>query len=77
MCCHESGEEEQEGQEAERVPEVMVLETEQFQWSVQCKAMRLKGREEEGPGDRKVKETSVFGTWNPARGQMVLDDGLA
>lgn len=55
----------------------MVLETEQFQWSVQGKAMRLKGREEEGPGDRKVKETSVFGTWNPARGQMVIDDCLA
>lgn len=38
--------------------------------------MRLKGREEEGPGDHKVKETSALGTWSPPRGQTVLDDGL-
>lgn len=39
--------------------------------------MRLKGREEEDPGDdKKVKEPAVLRIWGPARGQIVPDEGL-
>lgn len=48
MCCHELGEEEQEGQEAERVPEVMVLEAEQLVLVVSSG----QGHEAEGEGRR-------------------------
>lgn len=50
--------EEEENQEAEKVLEVMVLEAEQFWWSVESQAMRLTGKEEEDPGNIKVKEAS-------------------
>lgn len=55
-----SVEEGEENQEAEKVLEVMVLEAEQFWWSVQGQAMRLMGKEEEDPGNNKVEEASGF-----------------
>lgn len=56
-----SVEEEEENQVAEKVLEVMILEVEQFWWSVQGQAMRLMGKEEEDPrNNKKVREPSVL-----------------